>query len=229
VSAIYTIHLHNFLLVVKMLFSTFAALLLAPATVTAVWPLPKQFTNGSTPLQLAHNFQISLSGVNNAPQDLRAAVSRTYGFLKTDQLQALVIDRGASSANAIQSAKTLPSLTLYLTNANATQSIAAETTVDVESRVEGYTLTVPADGSGATLKANSTLGLFRGLTTFGQLWYDWQGMTYTPQAPFNIVDAPAYVRASQLLLYPCLTVYLALAWINVGYVQELVSLLCMTF
>jgi hexosaminidase len=179
-----------------MLFSTLAALIFAPATVIAVWPLPKQFTNGTTPLQLSHGFQISLQGVKNAPQDLRDAVSRTYGFLKTDKLQALVVDRGASSANAIKSAKSLPSLTLYLTSQSATQSIAAETTVDVESRIEGYTLTVPADGSGATLKANSTLGLFRGLTTFTLLWYDWQGITYTLQAPFNIADAPAYVRTS---------------------------------
>jgi hexosaminidase len=53
-------------------------------------------------------------------------------------------------------------------------------------------LTVPADGSAATLKANSTLGLFRGLTTFGQLWYDLDNMTYTIEAPISITDAPAY-------------------------------------
>jgi hexosaminidase len=171
-------------------------LLVTPSTVTAVWPLPKQFTTGATPLQLSHSFQISLHGVKNAPQDLRDAVSRTSSYLKNDKLQALVIDRGASSANAIKSAKTLKSLTLSLTSQASARSITAETLDDVESRVEGYTLTVPADGSGATLKANSTLGLFRGLTTFGQLWYDWQGMTYTLKAPFDIVDAPAYVRAS---------------------------------
>ncbi|KAG5732634.1 hypothetical protein E4T56_gene16912, partial [Termitomyces sp. T112] len=38
----------------------------------------------------------------------------------------------------------------------------------------------------------STLGLFRGLTTFGQLWYDLNGITYTLQAPFDIVDSPAF-------------------------------------
>jgi hypothetical protein len=30
---------------------------------------------------------------------------------------------------------------------------------------------MPADGSGAVLSAASTLGLFRGLNTFAQLWY----------------------------------------------------------
>lgn len=168
----------------------------APSIVSAVWPLPKQFSNGSTPLQLSPGFYISLQGVNTPPQDLIDAVTRTYSYLETDQLQALVIDRGASSASAVQSAKWLPSLTLELTSQTAARSIASETFDDVESRVEGYSLTIPADGSGATLQANSTLGLFRGLTTFGQLWYDWQGMTYTLQAPFNIVDAPAYVCSS---------------------------------
>lgn len=176
-----------------MLFSTLSALLiLAPSAVTAIWPLPRHISSGNTPLQLSHSFRISLQGVKNAPQDLQDAVSRTSSYLKNDKLQALVIDRGASSANAIESAKSLPSLTLTLTSQNNTRSIAAETFDDLESRVESYILTVPADGSGATLKANSTLGLFRGLTTFGQLWYDWQGTTYTIQAPFDIFDAPAY-------------------------------------
>lgn len=180
-----------------MLFSTLSALLiLAPSAVTAIWPLPRHISSGNTPLQLSHSFRISLQGVKNAPQDLQDAVSRTSSYLKNDKLQALVIDRGASSANAIESAKSLPSLTLTLTSQNNTRSIAAETFDDLESRVESYILTVPADGSGATLKANSTLGLFRGLTTFGQLWYDWQGTTYTIQAPFDIFDAPAYVCPS---------------------------------
>ena len=182
-----------------------SVLLIAPSIVTAVWPLPKQFSTGTTPLQLSCSFQITLQGVKNAPQDLRDAVSRTSLYLENDKLQALVIDRGASSANVIKSAKILQSLTLSLFS-NTTRSITAETLDDVESRMETYSLIVPADGSGATLKANSTLGLFRGLTTFEQLWYDWQGTTYTLQAPFDIVDAPAYVCASGLLLCRCLTI-----------------------
>ncbi len=65
---------------------------------------------------------------------------------------------------------------------------------ELESRVDSYTLSVPANGRDATVTANSTLGLFRGLTTFSQLWYDWEGITYTPEAPLNIIDAPVYVQ-----------------------------------
>ncbi|THH03664.1 hypothetical protein EW145_g6103, partial [Phellinidium pouzarii] len=38
----------------------------------------------------------------------------------------------------------------------------------------------------------STLGLFRGLATFGQIWYTAGGKTFTTEAPFAITDAPAF-------------------------------------
>ncbi|KAJ6477180.1 N-acetylhexosaminidase [Mycena vitilis] len=163
-------------------------------SVFALWPLPTGLTVGTTPLRLAKNFDIKIA-IPNAPADLVAAVSRAKGYLANDKLQALVVDRGASSAAAIAKAKSLPSLTLSLAataKGGSVKSISAEAIAPIESRVEEYTLTVPADGSGAVLKANSTLGLYRGLTTFGQLWYDWQGTTYSLSAPIQINDAPAY-------------------------------------
>ncbi|KAF9464152.1 N-acetylhexosaminidase [Collybia nuda] len=168
------------------------SVLLAITPAYAVWPIPRQYNVGSTPLRLSSSFSIKLSGVHNAPKDLLDAVARTTAYLRTDKLQALVPDRGASSAKAIRSAKTLNSLSLSISTNAKVRSISDEAIENIESRVEGYTLTIPADGSGAILKANSTLGLFRGLTTFGQLWYDWDGTTYSLEAPFDIVDAPAY-------------------------------------
>ena len=170
------------------------SLLLASTPALAVWPIPRQYSTGSTPLRLSPSFSIKLSGVSHPPSDLQDAISRTKSYLHKDKLQALVPDRGASSAKEIQSAKSLKSLTLSLSTNGPIKSISEEAVADLESRVEGYTLTIPADGSGASLSANSTLGLFRGLTTFGQLWYDLDGATYTLQAPFDIVDSPAFVR-----------------------------------
>ncbi|KAF8993489.1 beta-hexosaminidase [Cyathus striatus] len=174
--------------------STFVVLsVLAGASPTfALWPIPQQITTGTTPLRLSSGFSIKLSGIKNAPTDLNDAVSRTKGFLQNDKLQALVPDRGASSAGAVKGAKTIKSLTLSLTSGEATKSIAEEAVAEIGTRSEGYTLTIPADGSDATLQANSTLGLFRGLTTFSQLWYDLSGTTYTLEAPIHVVDAPAY-------------------------------------
>jgi hexosaminidase len=181
----------------KLFLIAFAAVL--PSTF-ALWPLPTGLSQGTTPLRLAKGFDIKIA-IPNAPADLVAAVSRAKGFLATDKLQALVIDRGASSASAVAKAKTLPSLTLSLVatpKGGSVKSISAEAVAPIENRVEGYTLTVPADGSGAVLKANSTLGLFRGLTTFGQLWYELEGSTYSLSAPIQISDAPVYVCACSI-------------------------------
>ncbi|THU82938.1 N-acetylhexosaminidase [Dendrothele bispora CBS 962.96] len=160
----------------------------------ALWPLPKQLSTGSTTLKLADEFDITLDGIDGAPQDLLDAVNRTKDMINNDKLQRLVPDRGASDADAVSSAPALSGLALSFDSgfSGDVRSLSDEATDDLESRVEGYSLTVPADGSQATLKANSTLGLFRGLTTFSQLWYELNGTTYSVEAPIEITDEPAY-------------------------------------
>lgn len=170
-----------------------AVVLAASSSTLALWPLPKNLQTGSTAVRLAPNFEIKLS-INHAPADLQAAVLRTKAYLKTDKLERLVVGRGASDSHLISGAKSLSSLTITHTASNGTiRSISDEAKDAIESRDEAYTLTVPGDGSTATLSANSTLGLYRGLTTFGQIWYDYNGATYTLEAPIQIQDAPAYV------------------------------------
>jgi hexosaminidase len=88
----------------------------------------------------------------------------------------------------------------------------------VEERNEGYVLRIEANGQ-ARLKANSTLGLFRGLSTFEQFFYrlppalDQQrhlqaqlgtdaarrSLIYAPFAPYNIEDYPSFPWRSFLL------------------------------
>jgi hypothetical protein len=61
---------------------------------------------------------------------------------------------------------------LKLTLLNETSgSIAEETVKPLEERDESYHLSVPLKGE-ATLEANTSLGLLRGLATFEQLWYN---------------------------------------------------------
>jgi len=175
----------------------FSLVLSVAQPASALWPLPRQITTGNTALKLSSGFDIKLSGIKNAPKDLTDAVSRTSTYLRNDKLEALVVDRGASSSKVVEAAKSLKTLRISLTgDSKSVKSISEEATAPLESRSEGYTLTIPADGSDATLQANSTLGLFRGLTTFGQIWYELEGNTYTLDAPFNIVDSPAYVGVS---------------------------------
>ena len=102
--------------------------------------------------------------------------------------------KGASSKGIVSRAKALRTLQLKYSGQGKPKSISEEAIAAIDTRDEAYTLTVPGDGSDAVLTASSSLGLFRGLTTFGQIWYDLDGTSYTLQAPISIKDSPAYVR-----------------------------------
>ena len=162
----------------------------------AIWPRPRQLTKGSTALRLSPSFEIDLSGVKIPSKDLLAATTRSANHLRRDKLQALLVDRGASSAGRIKTAKSLARLSLRIASPGMVKSISDEAVAPLHLRNEGYTLTVPEDGTSAILEANTTLGLFRGLTTFEQLWYELNGYVYTLEAPFNVVDSPAYVSVT---------------------------------
>lgn len=179
------------------LFAIVTAVLAFPLPVLSLWPLPAQLESGSSALKLAHNFNIQLD-IPNAPADLKDAVTRTKSYIEKDKLERLVLGRGAGDAQKIRAAKSLPYLTVTLSGGKV-RSISDEAVDDIQKRVEAYTLTVPADGSPATLKANSSLGVFRGLTTFGQMWYEFEGYAYTAEAPFRIDDAPKYVSCLVLI------------------------------
>ncbi|EJD50624.1 N-acetylhexosaminidase [Auricularia subglabra TFB-10046 SS5] len=169
-----------------------AAVLLFCALGQAVWPNPKSMSAGTTFLRLAPSFSIDLA-VLNAPADLSSAVARTKNFIAADKLERLVPGRGAGDKAKVQQAKQLQRLTVRLApNAPAVASIASEAVKDLTARVESYNLTVPADGSDASLVAPTSLGLLRGLTTFEQLWYTLDADTYAVQTPLAIADAPAF-------------------------------------
>ena len=171
--------------------------------VSALWPIPRSLETGNVVLKLADDFGFKVD-IDSPPEDLTNAISRAKELLTNDKLQILVPDRGESNRGGIENAKSLSGLTLALkSNAPAIRPIASEATDDLELRDESYSLTVPDDGSDATLLANSSLGLFRGLTTFGQLWYDLDGTTYTKIAPVTITnDSPAYVSRLYTYLFP---------------------------
>ncbi|KAG6820624.1 hypothetical protein H0H93_014227 [Arthromyces matolae] len=171
-------------------------LLQVPHFVLSLWPIPRNLQLGAEFLRLDPIFDIQIS-FQDVPQDLRDAVSRTKGFLSTDRLQRLVVGRGANDTDAIHQAPSLKILTVSLLSVQPSngrpRSITAEAQRPVGMRNEGYSLNIPSDGSPASLTSNSTLGIFRGLTTFSQLWYDLSGVGYTYQAPVKILnDIPAY-------------------------------------
>lgn len=171
----------------------FTTLLAAFAPSDALWPQPRSLEAGTTALRLSGGFDITISGnIHNAPTDLHAAVQDAKNFIKNDKLERLVVGRGSVDVPAYSKAKTLSKLTLSLDKGATAHSITSEAQKAPEDRDEAYTLDVPSDGSGATIVANSTLGLYRGLTTFTQLFYSNEGTTYLLNAPVHIEDSPAY-------------------------------------
>lgn len=197
--------------------SAILVLSFAVSHVLCLWPMPKSLQTGTTPLVLANNFKIV--NIPHSPADLETAISRTSSFIKNDKLERLVVGRSSADASKAQHAKQLGSLVLSLSRGATARSIATEAIAPLGSRSEEYTLHVPADGSSATLSANSTLGLFRGLTTFEQLWYQLDDhTTYTMQAPISIVDSPAFVSLFDLGsgTYFDITC-LALPWLHARY------------
>jgi len=175
---------------VSKLFSlVLTACLLSPTL--ALWPQPTSMEAGTKALKLSSGFRFDVA-IKNAPKDLLAAVERTKGFIEKDDLERLVVGRGEADAKALGSAKTLSKLRIELTGNTAASSIATEAIKKIGTKKEAYTLDVPADGSQAVLKAESTLGLLHGLQTFSQMWYLSGRTTYTIMAPLKINDSPAY-------------------------------------
>ena len=176
--------------------NTLTCLALSFTAVHALWPIPRHLSTGTAPLRLSHSFSINPSSFD-PPKDLADAIARALDQLKTDQLAPLTVDRGASLANNASSAPELGCLVLSLPpdggRSSNVSAISEESVKPLGERDESYVLTVPSDGTDATIQANSTLGLFRGLTTFGQLWYTVNNLTFTYGVPLKVEDTPAFV------------------------------------
>ncbi|KAF5315482.1 hypothetical protein D9619_007226 [Psilocybe cf. subviscida] len=188
--AIFVAHLQG---PMKVFATLLTVILVSSPCALALWPIPRSLKTGTTLVKLSSSFSIDVS-VENAPQDLLNAVSRTKTQLFADKLGRLVVGRGANDTTALAQAPVLNKLTLSLSSGAASaKSIMQEATKDIASRSEGYSLTLPATGGTATISASSTLGLFRGLTTFEQLFYTTGDTVYVFQAPVTITnDSPAF-------------------------------------
>ena len=159
----------------------------------SLWPIPRQLKTGNTPLKLSRNLQIIADGdAPTIPEDLLGAISRTRQHLRSDKFERLVVGRSSADSHLIEDASELDSLILSLPHGSEMGTIASEVTKSIDSRSESYTLAVPTHGQ-ARLISNSSLGLFRGLNTFEQLWYSKGEEKYLLSAPIEIVDEPAFV------------------------------------
>lgn len=193
-----------------------------------LWPNPSSLSTGSQYVKLAENFNIVFTGEGRTPEDLDDAMRNTKALVWHDHLERLVVGRGSVDAEALRSSSisTINVLELRLTSGSNNLKSIYENTVGVEAseRDESYRLEVPSDASTATLIANNSvscffnvnrlrscvllmlivsspeqLGLFRGLTTFTQLFYLSEKTVYTFKAPVVISDKPAFPHRGTLL------------------------------
>ncbi|GAA5866405.1 hypothetical protein JCM1840_001305 [Sporobolomyces johnsonii] len=209
-------------------FAALAATLVGLSCVSpsyALWPAPRSLKTGSTPVQLGQGFEIVLSeGLSGAaPSDLVAAVELAMEQVKKDRLERLIVGRGESDRDAVSKSPTLSKLELELVSlsssasASNVSSISEEAHKPYEELDESYTLSIPSTSSShnkkrgpfardggaltASLKANTTLGLARGLQTFTQLVYalPGAGTLYIPDAAIEIEDRPAFAHRAFML------------------------------
>ncbi|KAG8981547.1 N-acetyl-glucosamine-6-phosphate deacetylase, partial [Tulasnella sp. 427] len=168
-----------------------------------LWPIPASLSTGSEYVKLADDFRIRFAGAGAVPGDLDDAMQCATAVLWNDRHERLVVGRGSVDAEPLRnsSISTLKALELYVLSGSGDLKSIYESTVGVEAneRDESYRLEVPADASTATLIANSTLGLLRGLTTFTQLFYLSENIVYTFKAPIVINDRPAFPHRGILL------------------------------
>lgn len=158
----------------------------------ALWPIPRQISSGDSPLRLSNSFSISAS-FKSPPGDLSDAIAQTQKYLKNDKLDPLTVDHGAALAKNASSAPELKSLKLSLSDGKSAKSISEEAIKPVGERDEAYSLSISKEGGEAKITASSTLGLFRGLTTFAQLWYTVENTVFAYGFPLEITDSPAFV------------------------------------
>ena len=197
----FPVYLRRSLMLFASLFTALFTICVVGHPVVALWPLPRALRATDSLLKLSTEFEIHIQ-FKAPPSDLRAAITRTKSRLFSDKLQRLVLGRGSTDGDYLRDAHALVSLELFLNPGCPARSIADETNQPIEAKSESYSLFVPADNSSAIINANSTLGLFRGLTTFEQLWYDYQGTKYTLQGGMKIDDEPAFVCTGTCTMSP---------------------------
>lgn len=176
--------MRNISLDIKMPFHLLLAVLCALTLATTaeghlgIVPLPAEYTTGNAPICLSSNFSITIRHASvNIPADLLATLKRTEEKLTSIRHTYLSTTHGREffPSTGKGCATTLESLILSLKGGShecTFPSIKDGAAMPAEDRMalERYTLDIPL-ASKATLTAESALGLFRGLTTFQQLFY----------------------------------------------------------
>jgi hexosaminidase len=139
-----------------------------------VLPLPTHYTTGNTVVCLSPEFSITFN-IADVPKDLRKAAKRVESGIWIHKHQQLSIKRGSEFFGESQGCEyTLSTLQITVDHGSDGHlaSIMDSAVRPAEDRpdLEAYTLSIPL-GERATIKSQTALGAFRGLTTFENIFY----------------------------------------------------------
>ncbi|KAF2835668.1 glycoside hydrolase family 20 protein [Patellaria atrata CBS 101060] len=184
--------------------------LLIPVAV-AIWPLPKSYTSGDTVLFIEDNVHVTYNGVSShsiliiqkghgtvnstspstASEIVQTAIQRTYETLFSKNFIPWKFHpRNSDFEPSTENKKYITSITLTQTAADP-ENIFQAPVGEVD---ESYFLSLIESGK-VTIKAKSSIGLARGLTTFTQLFFKHtEGCVYTTLAPVEISDEPKFAH-----------------------------------
>ncbi len=131
----------------------------------SIWPIPAAYTNGTTTVSVSASLKFALSGGASNPT-LAEAFTRYQGLTfphvssasDVEQVLHNLLDGSKSGSKA---EVTAPLAALTVTVADLDES-APQLDTD-----ETYTLSIPADGSGATLTAKTIYGAMHGAVQCG--------------------------------------------------------------
>ncbi|ORY11837.1 glycoside hydrolase superfamily [Clohesyomyces aquaticus] len=173
---------------------------------TALWPIPSSYNHGNSLVWIGKDVQVNWSGAKqilkrsygnesnggapNADDMVDYAIKQTHRTIFDHGFVPWKFHpRGWEEPNP-ESATYIKTIELSLLK-NDPENLVKPLAGEVD---ESYMLSVTENGK-ATVQANSTVGIVRGLTTFTQLFFQHSGGgAYTTLAPVEITDAPKFVH-----------------------------------
>jgi hexosaminidase len=173
--------------IVAAVLATAAAQVIDPDDHSPILPLPLHQTNGTSALLVTSALKLTLTdGATSGSEVLSQAVQRYH--------QSIIFAWGPGSAQ--------PSGLTQLKELRVTVHDGTDSAASLRLGVdESYELSVPSDGSAASLSAPTVWGALRGLETFSQL-VEWRGeyeSYHIAYAPWQVKDAPRFSHRAVMI------------------------------
>jgi hexosaminidase len=153
-----------------------------------IWPVPQQWTNGSSTLTVQKNDNF-FSVVGKKSDILNQAIQRYNTIIFLGPPQDVTFKRNTRQEHPLDDVNVIGCLVNVKTDDQTLQLGFDET----------YTLSISSGGD-CSITANTVYGALRGLETFSQVVdYDWSGNFFIRNIPFSIIDYPRYSHRGLLV------------------------------